>query len=208
MFEKFDNGSNSGSPWIKDKTSGISVHGGFFGRGLLVVKPLGGNSLHATQRMAENSPTDRVTPHSFTFRDRELCYPHGNDLVNPKAFRKVQTLSQAFLDQRKSEFKDKQHSLTFSAENVIFNRKRRDEIFFPFTVRQANQADDSIYIHPWLSITDPNFTPGCFSCYTTAACLFGANLEGIDQYGGRLQLIKHDHKFFWRSNNRKRIHRT
>jgi hypothetical protein len=82
---------------------------------------------------------------------------------------------------------------------LAFNPKRRGEAFLPFTVRGRAHSKLGLHIYPWLSKKDKsegtfNFTG--FEYFTTALCMFGSSLKGVDQKGARFSLIKHDVSFF------------
>jgi hypothetical protein len=78
----------------------------------------------------------------------------------------------------------------FSNTNLLFNRSRREEIFFPVTF---NSGKVGMYIYPWL--IDKKGRLGGFQGFTRYVgqmCLFGSNLQGVDKRGNNIALIKHD----------------
>ena len=78
----------------------------------------------------------------------------------------------------------------FTDDNIMINKRRRDEIFFNST---------GLYVYPWLSnnnyVSLTNFVG--FKQFVTSGYFFDADLiKGIDQVGMRFKLIKEDMQFY------------
>lgn len=81
---------------------------------------------------------------------------------------------------------------------VLFNPKRKTEVFLPLSIVNGFDGTHGVYVNVW-----PSTNAGRnqidfhgFSQYVTAGCLFGASLFGINNNEAKHSLIKHDLKFF------------
>lgn len=82
-------------------------------------------------------------------------------------------------------------------ETVLFNPKRKAEVFLPLSITHGSEGPHGIYANIW-----PSTNAGRnhidfhgFTQFVTAGCLFGASLFGIDNKGYKQALIKHDLEF-------------
>lgn len=95
----------------------------------------------------------------------------------------------------------KQHSIVEESyiyatdSDVIVNSGRREEIFFPLVFNNAQQQNLGFYVYPWTFEYLKTFEFSGFTRFVTAGCMFGSQLQGIDQKGGFVNLIKHNIDF-------------
>lgn len=95
----------------------------------------------------------------------------------------------------------KQHSIVeesyvYAADSdVIVNAGRREEIFFPLVFNNSQQQNLGFYVYPWTCEGLKSFQFSGFTRFVTAGCMFGSQLQGIDQKGGFVNLIKHNIDF-------------
>lgn len=87
-------------------------------------------------------------------------------------------------------------STIMPVDGFIYNPTRKDEVFVAMSLEQSKKG---LYVYPWLSQPKKNHsseTRPSISSFSTALCIFGSNLEGIDENDNRQPLIKHDFKFY------------
>lgn len=73
---------------------------------------------------------------------------------------------------------------------VLFNKRRRDEIFLPLLF--GDTADHALYFYLWIAKANAPFSNfSGFSQFVTAGCMFGASLQAITHEGETLELINH-----------------
>jgi len=83
----------------------------------------------------------------------------------------------------------------YAEESVIYNTKRRDEVFLPFLIKNADDWTQ-FYIYPWLSQNSSAFKFPGFKRFVVAVCMFGAGFRGQCQNNNEFTLIKHFIPFF------------
>jgi hypothetical protein len=85
--------------------------------------------------------------------------------------------------------------------SIITTENRSDEIFFPFSfIDKTKSTPTGLYLYPWLSLPSAGaqakdeFTKEFkgFTDFFTGSCLFGSTLQGIDDQGHPIPLIKAD----------------
>ncbi len=155
----------------------ISVNRNLFESGILLVKP---NYIKFDEKSLLN--TDY-----FVFSGRKLQLKEKNELnrLNIKQHIGLLELIKSISN----------NSFEYSSTRVIANESRRDEVFIPIKISEKLGS----YFYPWIKdYSNSNLSIDSFSGFRkfcTAGCMFGSNLVGIDQFGFKIGLIKHDIKF-------------
>ena len=134
---------------------------------------------------------------SFSVSSRKLFFSNKAEIIahggkTASALKKTISL----LDKLK-EYANDGHISEEGKDFIIANSIRREEVFFPFIIQNQPQ-NFGFYFYPWLSSnnsSNQSFSFSGFKRFVTVGCMFGSTLKGIDQYGARLDLIKHDIKF-------------
>lgn len=157
--------------------SDISIHKFFFKHGIIIIK--------------SSSETD--------INNNELISYNDNFSI----------LSTENLDKKKLKFANKQKDLLerllpskltnigISTKIVLFNSKRRTEIFLPINFEKEKIG---IYVHAWITQVIKNYELISFSNvkqYITAGCLFGSRMKAKSKNSEDLfNLIQIDMNFF------------
>jgi hypothetical protein len=156
-------------------------------------------------------------PARFSFNSRELTFTNDSKqltFVASKTKTLMKQLQQFSDQQRTATILDalplqtspakttvaeliKEYSADDAANNlVVFNPKRREEVFLPFTIKGSEHGKFGLHMYPWLSKSEGAFNFTGFKNFATALCMFGSSLKGVDQGGGSFPLIKHDIHLF------------
>jgi hypothetical protein len=167
--------------WADDLEINVLMR--IYGRPIYVIDPVGNIRNRANEVEVNGEPI-------FVYYNG---HNHYDGLVRIEGFTSEQILESLSISNRPQE-------TTVKAEQdfIIANLTRREEVFFPFLVKN-NQQNFGFYVYPWLSTNTANdfqkFNFSGFKRFTTVGCMFGSTLKGIDQLGARVDLIKHDIKF-------------
>jgi hypothetical protein len=149
-----------------------------FKKGIIVVKPeKSGFSLRL--------PSEET---QFSLGTRELVFTETTHAGNAKSKKDL------LFNQLQNFCRSANGAQTEYTTLEFFNRKRRDEKFSSLVIDEQV----GFYLYPWLS-TSSNIRELAFSGfkkYVTAGCIYGAAIEGRDQNGFSIGLIKHDIQFF------------
>jgi hypothetical protein len=194
--------SESALPWVKYEA--LAIQSDLFKRGIL-----------ATKAYNYSPKTQLASSHSFYLGSRNLSFPSKEEFNKRKAeVKKIKSLREALLP---SSLKDTANAVRSASpvpantaemisqfvvqpmlendQTVIFNTKRREEIFVPFVFDMPNDEAFGLYMCPWLS-HNGKFTFKGFNQFVVAGCMIGSRLKGLDDHGARFDLIKHDIKFW------------
>ncbi len=151
----------------------LYIHKQLFSYGIVAVK--------------NNKLLNEVTCDNFSLSGREFSL-HTHSEKQSSTVKKTHQLLQKLIAPKKE--------IVCNSSFYIVNKHRRDEIFSPLMLNK----NIGLYVYPWLSTTDANFTKTAifsgFKQFVTAGCLFGSSLKGVDQQGKAFPLIKHDIQFY------------
>jgi hypothetical protein len=171
----------------------LEINTKLFKMGVIVIKPYGKQI-----ETVEGSLNDES---SFFIGSRKLFFSQIATIINQSSKKKTiaATLKKTtLLLDKLQNYTETDNKFEEKRDLIIANSARREEVFFPFSVKN-NQQNFGFYIYPWLSTNNTNdiknFTFSGFKRFSTAGCMFGSTLKGIDQLEARLDLIKHDIKF-------------
>ena len=166
-------------PWISYQ--GLSINARFFKRGLILVSSGGEALAH---------PAIKTDYFSINERDFYLIDPSTSP-DNPKADKSSLKNTRILLEQLTVFSIDHGSPIkTFGDKVVLFNKRHREEIFLPVVLSSGTERP-GLYLYPWISKRKHPFGFSGFNQFVTAGCLFGANLEGVDQDGNHFSLINH-----------------
>lgn len=153
----------------------------FFKRGLLLVSPT---------PISDELVSDEQE--RFVIKEREFIFHLPKTPSSPKPDSRSLKKAYALMSSL----------ITFAATNetvinplaekpvVLFNKRRRDEIFLPLLF--GDTADHALYLYPWIAKANTPFSNfSGFSQFVTAGCMFGASLQAITSEGETLELINH-----------------
>jgi hypothetical protein len=167
--------------WADDLEINVLMR--IYGRPIYVIDPVGNIRNRANEVEVNGEPI-------FVYYNG---HNHYDGLVRIEGFTSEQILESLSISNRQQETTVKSEQ-----DFIIANLTRREEVFFPFLVKN-NQQNFGFYVYPWLSTNTANdfqkFNFSGFKRFTTVGCMFGSTLKGIDQLGARVDLIKHDIKF-------------
>jgi hypothetical protein len=152
-----------------------------FAAGLLVVEP-GSDS--------KSKPTvPRTTEDMFKLKDRELyvCRTDASESSNNRMHKSSLAKTSLLLKKLDPD----------SAPPTVYicNGTRRDEVYVPLILGEPGK-EFGFYVQPWTAtkssqeVSNP-FQFSGFHEFTTAVCLIGSGLEGVDQHGASFPLMKH-----------------
>ncbi|KTD33967.1 hypothetical protein Lmor_1949 [Legionella moravica] len=153
----------------------------FFKRGLLLVSPTPNNDELVSDEQER-----------FVIKEREFIFhlPKTPSSQKPesRSFKKTYALMSSLITFAAT----RETVINPLAEKpvVLFNKRRRDEIFLPLLF--GDTTDHALYLYPWIAKAKTPFSNfSGFSQFVTAGCMFGASLQAITHDGETLELINH-----------------
>lgn len=204
----------------------IRIHEPLFKKGITVVcyNPQPNSKAKQKEAAMLNSITNTVSDKTFIANSREFQIIDQSDSIKKtKEIRKVENLVNHLYSYMYEELG--RSGPGKAAGPIIYNRKRRSEVFVPFIFQRqpvmqegksctdlesdagdASQSSDvtsysyeqeAVYIYPWVNgLSFDAVKFEGFERFVTAGCLFGTSLKGVDQHGAVQPLIKHEIPFF------------
>lgn len=172
-----------GDEWISFMN--LSIHNGFFKKGIIVVSPRPEQEQPAIEPAIESETC-------FQIKNRTFEFASFTDTNSPRD-RHVRLKIKHLFDEL-IQFAQKKSAASVGDKTnpplVLVNKKRREEVFFPliFTLGDKQQG---LYLNPWTSHRFSGPFNG-FKRFVSAGCLFGANLQAITNDGLKIPLINHE----------------
>jgi hypothetical protein len=154
----------------------------FFERGIVIV-----STTRVNDEKINESGSFIINSREFIFFTPEIEHKKGS-LPDARSLKKIRNtlsiLSSFALENRRCI------QAIYENDIVLFNKRRREEIFLPVTFSHADEPI-GLYIYPWTTKPIQQKTFLGFNQFVTAGCLFGASMRAITQDGDDLALIDH-----------------
>jgi len=156
----------------------LEINASLFARGIIAIR--------AASSIFPPQPSE-TDGNYFSMSSRTLFFGKNNNRRETRKARDLLQKLEVFCKAPPCKMEDTQ--------TILFNEKRREELFFPFSLPDSQQRKIGFYLYPWLSSGDQNLIFGGFKQFVFASCILGSSLKGVDQNRGLIELIKHDIEF-------------